>query len=464
VNTVLSGPAGLRRARRRVRAVAALFATNASGTVLGQIALLLAIPIQLRSLGVESFGLLALFNTCVLAHSLTDAGVNTATLRFVARTQNHPALLQHVVSSALTALVALSVAVVATAWGLALALGSEPVADRLAPSTFVLCVALALTGSMLAAFAMNLLKGLRRYRLFAGVETLNRVMLPVVATLAAVLTGEIADTLKLTTAWLLAAALGTLGLVSACTGLRLRPTLRFGFFWRRMSGFCRWTWVQSAAAYLGAQIDRFVVAASMNLTMLAAYSVAASLANALVAGASAGGSFLLPEAAVRANDRAWLRKTFHHATFVFSAGAAACIVVATLAAPAFLSFWTGVAMAGQVLPVLLVLLWVAGNAVTSAPANHLMNAMGRTRLAAICSIAGNLAVAGCVLAGGLLAGLPGVLAGKLSAVGIGLLIRAQVARRVFDEPHPLRTSLRLLWPTVGGTLVLLPLSWAWLVR
>jgi O-antigen/teichoic acid export membrane protein len=120
-------------------------------------------------------------------------------------------------------------------------------------------------------------------------------------------------------------------------------------------------------------------------------------------------------------------------------------------------------MSQQVLPILLPLLWTISGAASSGPSHHILNAMGHSKFAAAASMVANGAVLTAMLLGGSLFGLWGVIAGRLFSLPLGVGIRAVTAKRIFGLPHPTRTALKILWPTLAGALVALPLSWWWLV-
>lgn len=121
-------------------------------------------------------------------------------------------------------------------------------------------------------------------------------------------------------------------------------------------------------------------------------------------------------------------------------------------------------MKEAVLPLILALLWVAANSITSAPANYLLNAMGKTREAAIYGIAGNISITAMVLFGGTIAGVTGVLGGKLGSIIVGFAIRFHIAKSVFHEKHPLRFTISVIWPTILGASIAIPISYMLLVN
>jgi len=450
------------------RRLALLFSTNAAGTLLGQITLIITIPIQLRFLGTEQFGLIALFNAFVVASTLVDAGIGPTALRFIARSERNKILLAHVVASSITVISIIATITAATIIGggliYSLKISNEPLAGSIKPWLFVLCIGLSIATSMFASFGLSMLRGLRHYRQFAIVESLNRTATPIIITITAIYTKDVKLCIVASCAWSALIAALTLVYASNKTRLKIRFTLNLRFFKRRMFNFGRWVWIQSIAAYLGSQIDRFVVAGFLSLSALAAYSIAMSIANALVAAVTSGGGFILPEAAARSTNHDWLRSTFRRATFVFSALSATCICLAIPFLPMFLNLWVGQPMKEAVLPLILALLWVAANSITSAPANYLLNAMGKTREAAIYGIAGNISITAMVLFGGTIAGVTGVLGGKLGSIIVGFAIRFHIAKSVFHEKHPLRFTISVIWPTILGASIAIPISYMLLVN
>jgi hypothetical protein len=150
-------------------------------------------------------------------------------------------------------------------------------------------------------------------------------------------------------------------------------------------------------------------------------------------------------------------------TLLFSAVSALGIIAFIPLARPVLDLWVGAPIAVQVLPILLPLLWTIGNAAASAPSNHILNAMGHSKFAAAAGATANTLVLLLMVAGGALFGLWGVIGGKLVALPLSLGIRAVTAARIFGLPRPVRTAFTMLWPTLAGGLVVLPLSWYLLV-
>jgi O-antigen/teichoic acid export membrane protein len=446
----------------RLRRLSALLVTNASGTVVGQLVMLITIPAQLRALGAEQFGLIVLFNSFVAAGALTDVGIGPTVLRFVALTHRHPRALQHVVASSLTVILLLSAVVATLGVGLGYVFSAlrdgELVAGRISAPALAALIVIAIAASMCSGLGLNLLKGLRLYRAFAIAEMSQRIAIPVLTTLAAVLTRDVRIVL----------ATGCLGLISSAVllvwvGARLARidlylTTHLRYFRRRMLNFSRWIWVQAVFGYLGGQADRLIVAATMSLSALAVYAVAMSVANAMTAALSAGGSFLLPEASSRLGDKVWLTTTYVRFTQVFSAVSAVSIIAFLPLAESLLTLWVKSGITAQVLPMLLPLLWTVSSASASVPGTLIMNAMGHTRFAAVLGMVNNTVLLSFMCVAGFLYGLPGVIAAKLMSVPIGYAARAITARHVFAIPNAPWVALKMLWPTIAGALFVLPVS------
>jgi len=460
-------PSAFANVAAKARKIGKAFASNAAGTVLGQLVQLVAIPLQLHHLGAAQFGLLVLFNSLVAAGSLTDGGIGPTVLRFVARAHHLPRALEHVIASSFTVILMISVAVATVAvggtWAWVEWHGTGPVAGTVDPLLLSALLAAAVASSMVSWLGLNTLRGLRHYGVFAMCESIQRVVLPLVCTGIAIVTHDVGAVLIALCAWTAVSAIVTLAIAVRRARVRLHVTTNLRYFRRHMFAFSRWVWAQSIFSYAGTQADRLVVAGAMSLSALGIYAVALSAANALSAALTAGAAFLMPEAASRLSDRAWLAKAFMRYTLLFSAVSAGIIVVFTPFAHLALDLWVGAPVAVQVLPILLPLLWTISNAVASTPSGHILNAMGHSRFVAITGACANTFVLAAMLAGGTLFGLWGVIGAKLCALPIGFAIRAYTARRVFGLPHPVLVALKMVWPTLVGALVILPLSWQLLI-
>lgn len=449
---------------RKGKSLSSLFASNALGTILGQMVVLVTIPMQLHFLGAEQFGLVVLFNSFVAAGALTDLGIGPTVVRYIARTQHHPRALAHVFSTGFTVICMLALAVgvigvCAAAAYPAVSGNTELVAGSVSPLALGLLVVATVAASMLTGLGLNVIKGLRLYRPFAIAESGLRVSVPLVGTLVASLTKDAGATMLAVCVTFGVAALLLLTWARSLVKAQTFVTTNLRYFRRKMLHFGRWVWVQAIFGFLGAQADRFIVAATMSLSALSAYAVAMGVANAMVAALQAGGGFLLPEASSRLSDRAWLASTYKRFTLLFSALSSIGICVFLFLMNPVLNVWVGSQMASAVVPILLPILWTVSSGASSVPGTQIMNAMGYTRFGALLGIANNSVLLVSMLFAGSIFGLNGVLAAKLLAIPIGYVARAVTARHVFQLRRPFLESIGMIWPTVFGALIVLPISW-----
>ena len=451
----------------RSRNFISIFANNAAGTIFGQIVTLITIPAQLHYLGAEQYGLIVLFNSFVAAGALTDLGIGPTVLRFVARCFKHPKALAHVFASSVTIILMLSLIVTFICAVGSIGYGfyrgaSLPVAGAISANYLAALIAVTISAAMLTGLGLNVIKGLRMYRAYAVGETSLRTILPILATLVAWYTKDAGFVLLTTCIGFIIAACISLRRASKLVNANNWITTNLRYFKRKMLLFGKWVWVQAIFGFLGSQADRFIVAATMSLSSLAVYAVALSVANAMTAALNAGGGFLLPEASARLSDKAWLTRSFVKFTFLFSALSSLCIIAFVPLAKPLLTAWLNADMALKVLPVLLPILWTVGSAASSVPGTQIINAMGRTRFAALLGVGNNCVLLLVMLVAGSFFGLHGVLAGKLMSVPIGFVARAITAKYIFGMAHPIRVAFKMVWPTIWGALVGLPLSWYFL--
>lgn len=435
-----------------------LLFSNGFGTAAGQAAQIIAIPIQIQSLGTANFGLLALFLSLVAASTIADGGIGSTTLRFVARSAKRPKLTEYVLASGITAIliIGIGIGLLAQAMGLIYALAwgdGSGTSGRAGVALIAVLVSAAIVMSMLANVGMNTLRALRQYRTFAISETTYKLLQPLVLTIVALTTGDITAVLFYYCIVIGVYTLIILVLAARLAGVRLMLTFNFHYFRRRMLNFSKWVWVQSMFGYLGSQADRFVVAGFLGLEVLGFYSVAMSVANSLLALASAAAGFLLPEVARRLGRHDWLVETFRYSTFLLSTVSATANLAITPVAPFVLGLWLGSDNAAQVLPFAIPLLWAASSMITSIPATQFLNAMGRAQLGAMIGMFSNFASLASLIILGWLFGASGIIAAKLLALPLGLAARTIVIDRVFKLQRPALEALSLTWPVLFGTII-----------
>ncbi len=454
--------------RRKIAHFASLFMSNATGTILSQVIALIVIPLQLKYLGVEQYGLIVLFNSFVAAGTLADIGIGPTVIRFVAHTERHPKALAHVFSSAFTVITILAVAIIVLANILAYVyqlffLESSSVAGL----DLYILVALVVFGiviSMFTGLALNVLRGLRLYRSFAVFETTIRLIIPVSSTIASALFHDVGVTLLISCCVNMIATIFLLRWVAKIVKSRYWITTNLRYFQRKMFHFSRWVWIQAVFGFLGSQADRLIIAATMGFSNLAIYGIAMSLANAANAALYAGSGFLMPEITHKLSDKQWLEKYYKHFTFLFSFVSAVVIVLALPFIKLILNLWLTAPLALQVTPILLPVLWTISSTATSIPGTQFMNTMGYTRFAALLGMANNTVLLLGLFIFGSIYGLYGVLFAKLLAVPIGFVARIVTAHHIFRMKRPVWESFKMVSPTLVGTLVILPISWVILTK
>lgn len=379
------------------------FLFNASGTVIGQLVQMVAVPLQLHALGAEQFGVLILFSSFVMAGSIVDAGIGPTTLRFVARSDTRPKLLEQVLASSRSIVLLISLAIFVTSQIISLVIVSMRGSDLLAGTSIHFMAALIAIGimlSMMTTVGINTLRGLRRYAFFATFDTASRILQPLILVGLALATRSVTIVLIGNCVAMGVFAILVTILSTREARVRMRLTTNLRYFRRHMSRFSIWIWWQAIFGYLGSQADRLVVASFMSLSMLSMYAIALQLANTIVTIVSAAGGFLMPEAANRLRDAQWLLKTYWRFTLFFSATSAVGIIVIAPMAPTLLQLWLGQTHGMQVLPFLLPLLWVASSTVSSIPGTQLMNAMGYVRFGALVGMINNSVVLSAMVVGG----------------------------------------------------------------
>ncbi len=198
----------------------------------------------------------------------------------------------------------------------------------------------------------------------------------------------------------------TVGLVAYT--LRIRQTVgRISFkpefdmiFWREISGFGFYSWLQSIAAMMFSQADKLIVGGMMGLAAAGRYAICTQLAAIIQMIAASGFNFLFPQFSRRheAGDRDRLRRIFHLAMVLNLTLVAALTLPLLLGGKYILTQWMGIAFAEQSWIVLAVLtVAYAGLAINVVPYLMLLG-IGKIRFACFANIvAGFASVAAALL-------------------------------------------------------------------
>jgi O-antigen/teichoic acid export membrane protein len=243
----------------------------------------------IRHLGMDQYGVWVLalsFSVSAGYLSISDLGLQAGVVRFVADAdgRGQRARIGEVISSALAVLI--GSAVIAMAVLLALAIGAEhlfhvpPLLHSALRLLFFLLMGEALFSLPGLAF-VGLLEGLQRYGWIKAVD-LSRQVLYTVFAIVVLVTGHGVVAFGATTvAGSIFAAIGyAVAGRLLCPELRISPRLVHRAALRPLASFSAWVFVSRICGVIWWQMDKIILAAAVNTSLLTGYDIAARLQSA----------------------------------------------------------------------------------------------------------------------------------------------------------------------------------------
>ena len=378
-------------------------AANVAARAWGFASAYLFVPIYLRLLGIEAYGLVGFYSTLLAVLSFADMGLTATLNRELARLSARDAALQQMrdlLRSFESIYLAISAALAIGLWTLApwiaerwlTTIALRPAETTLAIRLLGLSIALQLPASLYLGGLMGLERQVRAAYLQVGLGALRGVGTVIVL-------WWIAPTIVAFAWWqIIANAIGFLAirgsLWRALTPTPQLPRPRFSWAsvadsWRYAAGMAG----MAVLSVLQTQVDRLALSKMVTLEKFAYYSLAGALALVpiWIGGAIAGAVFPRLTALVTAGDRDGTARLYHRFTGTMSALTFPVAVTLASYSDVALYAWTGssaVAAQGAVVTRLL----IAGQlmqVVMSGP-YYLDLAYGRTRLTlyfSLCSVA-----------------------------------------------------------------------------
>jgi len=416
-------------------------ALNLIGHGIPLLAALAAVPLLIRGLGTDRFGIVALAWALVTMVGLLDLGLGRAATQLVA------AALGHGDEHRVGALVGNAVAVttgLGLAFGAALFLGSSllvehvlQVPDWLVPEAVAAIRILSLAAP--AAMIGNSLRGVLEAYQWFGTLTVVRGSLGTLLLLAPIAAMQVSPTLE-PVMWALVAARWLALFILVALVRRATPTR-----WspdphelRSMVTLGGWMTVSNAMAFLMLYADRFVVGSLLSLEAVTWYAAPAEVIQRLAIIPAAMMGVLFPAfSQLLAEDRDAARRLYRRSRPAILALMVPPVLVLAVFAKPLLTAWVGPEIAARSAAVAAIL--AAGGLIhgLAQPPFHLLQAAGRPDMSARLHLV-EMPLYVCYLLW-LTArfGITGTAAAWLLRVSISMLVLDWLARRfVLDQPGP----------------------------
>jgi O-antigen/teichoic acid export membrane protein len=443
-------------------------AYNLLGAVLPLGIALVTVPLYLKVVGPERYGLLSVCWLLLGYFGLFDFGISRAVSQRIASLREQSAQARNETfwtGLALTlALAAISIPLIMPLASVALSFIDLPAGalhGELGPA--VPWLAAVVPVSLLGALLNGVLAGRERFGLLNLIEGTANVLLSVVPLSLAWAVGP---DLWILLAGSLAARLVSLTLMGAAAAKAVpvgRPSFRRDLI-GRLAGYGGWVSVTSLIGPLLGLWDRFAIGAVLGAKSIAIYVIPFSLAYRLVLVPSALTSALFPRIAAASEEE--LERLSLTAFVSVSVVMTPLVLISILASAPFFRLWLGADIgppAAAIASILLPGVWANGLALVALA---ILQGQGRPRLVAFAHLVEAVPYAGLLYAGLMLIGLQGAALASSFRMGVDALLLMTFARVPLHLLRPLLLPAALV-AGAGATAFLLPTGsiyrWALLI-
>lgn len=428
---------------------------------------LVTVPVFARILGMEQWGLLALFQTAMAPFALLDLGTGTATVKYVAEAVGRGDQEEATRTFQTTLIFNLATGV---AGALFLTLGARwfsssvfviaPAQREVAGAGFRLMGLNWFAGVLCTAFS-GVLTAHRLYGRASRLRTLSGVANGIAGVVAVVAGGglltvvvaQTAVSLAMTCLWFAAAARTLPGIVAI-------PRWD-GRLFRRCLTFGSWQAAAAVGGLVGGWSDRYILGARLSTAAVGVYAIAFSIYSAAYGAFHEMGEVLFPAVSQKqgAGHLSEARRTSLQAGWALSTVFAVTSATIATVGGDFISLWVSpeaARLGGPVLRLLSVA-GILGLAITGP--FFLCLGIGKVRLVALTSLAAGATVLGLCVALLPDAGLNGVGWAIIGGVAVQWLLLLKIARSMYAPDVRLgEFALHIFAPCWVGVAVLLSLA------
>lgn len=276
-------------------------------------------------LGTEQYGIWQLVNATIAALSVLNVGFGEATIRFVSkyRTENNLKAMSGVVSATGMAYagIAILIALLGFVGGNLIEAGTwQPFS--ISPTNMPVAINALQIGCatfglrLVEQIVLSALRGIERYDAASRLSIAGKIVL-LVLNIIMVQQGYQLVQIFINSFWitLCTLVLEVFFLFRMVPGLQVSPALARPY-WREISPYGFWSWMQSVMHIAGVQLDKFLVVSLAGVEVFAYYSIASLLAERINALLSASVGFVFPIIARRTERQDNLLKMFYKLNFV----------------------------------------------------------------------------------------------------------------------------------------------------
>ncbi len=432
--------------------------------VIYPIGLVIATPIFLKNLGVESYGLWMLINSILATISILNIGFGDATIKFISKyraQQNNDAILK-VIQVNFTIYNILALAALILGVLISLLIQNYDLFDVSGKFRDLIiyliplgCFTLGI--KFLEQILLSVFKGFERYDKSAPLSLLSKLAVLIV-NIILVLMGKslvwVFSSMAITSLCMLIIEL--IFVKQFLPGAKFTPKIDRAVF-KDVFEFGVWSWLQSIVVIVASQLDKFIVAQFAGLEVLAFYSLGTMVFNQLHTIFSAAAGWVFPKVSAKNEKNESTLNIFNKSRTIMISGALTALCLFFIAGQYLFPLWLGEDTYLQSKFFINGFIAYESIIVLSIIPYYFLIASGAIKYNTMAEIGAKTLNILCILILFKLMGLQGIIYGLILSTLIYIPLQNRlIQNKVFSSSHLFRINdFLIILPSVGLILIIL---------
>lgn len=402
---------------------------NCFGAIIPALANLISVPVLIRNLGAENYGLLTLVLALVGYFSILDVNLTQGATRFISEfdSKGNIKSSNEIISLGLMIYLLIGFGGMLLIWGFSPLLINEvfivPVESIDVALSVLKIAAVSFLFSQIQAFLISIPQAMQRYSLSSLVECFFGSIAPFSSMVVSVLGYGIEEIVLIR---LVVSVVNVFILVFFL--YKLRPKFSFGLCDKQLRGkvfsFSVYSYLSSIAAVTYAQADKLILGTILNLQSITLFSIPATLINRIFSMTYRLGSVVYPAASVlnTLGDQGKLKKLYLNSSKYLAIINLYIVGVFIIYGKDLLRFWVGPQFVKSGYPIMVfILLSMLFDSLTNLP-SLINNAVAHPRLTGIFAISRAVVSLGILSLATYYYGIAGTAFGHLFVSGIASML------------------------------------------
>ena len=409
------------------------FFLNSAPFFIGLLPSVLAIPIYLNKLGTEGLGIYYLYLAVVGIGGSFDLGITQTIIKYLSQYQDKSPIFSSLLIGSSVMIISFANVIITVAaifvYGILYLFGW----DGLPEISIIFLFILGLLLQMWFNFFLSILKGNESFNRMATVELINKLIFTGLGIVLAIFFRDVKYVLVAHILSLCIQNIYLLKILKPYNYNSYSNNLKFQFFKNHLWAYSKWILVQNTVGFLNGNLDKFLVASTVNLSSLAVYNTANNLARLIPSFFSKGLGYLLPHVS-KITDRERVRIFYIKYSYIFNIVLSFIYLFVVIGAPYFISIYLNDKVISDEVTLTFRFLVIASIfSATSLLSFNVFNAIGEVKTNTVIPFLSNVISLLCVLIGGLFWGFWGIVFARLNIILLSTLVRTITYNKIFGR-------------------------------